>query len=188
MYCRNCGEPISESSTRCSACNTIKGEGVDYCQNCGGYTTERTDFCRGCGAKLRTVVPQKIKVERYKQIQKQVNFCKKVQGILRFFVIGSIIVTVVLVIALVFRNQPNNISDPFYTYSLEFGEDEIYQPNDYMNYADANVQEYWAQSRQLIAYIVMSFIVFVGTSIDLLIQKSKYKKLLKALKEAKNVL
>ena len=80
MYCRNCGEPISESATRCSACNTMKGEGVDYCHNCGGYTTERIDFCRGCGAKLKTIVPQKIKLERYKQIQKQVNACKKVQG------------------------------------------------------------------------------------------------------------
>lgn len=188
MYCRNCGEPISESATRCSACNTMKGEGVDYCHNCGGYTTERIDFCRGCGAKLKTIVPQKIKLERYKQIQKQVNACKKVQGILKFFAIGSMVATVVLVMVLVFREQPNNIPDPFYTYTLEFGEDKIYQPRDYMNYADANVQEYWAQGRQLITYIVISFIVFAGTFIDLLIQKSKYKKLLKALKEAKNVL
>ena len=188
MYCRNCGVTISEKSTRCSACDTINGEGVNYCQNCGGHTTERTDFCRGCGAKLRTIVPQKIKVERYQHIQKQVNACKKIQGILKFCVIGSTIVTVVLVMALLFREQPDNIPNPFFTYTLEIGEDKIYQPRDYMNYADANVQEYWAQSRQLIVYIVMSFIVFTGVSLDLLIQKSKYKKLLKALKEAKDVL
>lgn len=188
MYCRNCGESISESAIQCPECNTIKGEGADYCQNCGGYTTERTEFCKHCGAKLRTIVPQKIRMERYNQIQKKVNSCKKRQGILKFFVIGSIIAIVVLIMIFVFREQPNNIPDPFYTYTLEFGEDKIYQPSDYMMYADANVQTYWAQSRQLLSYIAMSFIVFAGTSIDLLIQKSKYKKLLKALKEAKNVL
>ena len=188
MYCRSCGEPISEKAIKCLECNTVNGEGVDYCPYCGGYTTELTEFCRKCGAKLKTILPQRVKIERYNEIVKQIKSCKKIQGILKFFIIGSVVATVLFAMILVLREEPSNIPDPFYTYTLEFGEDKIYQPSDYMNYADDNVQEYWAQGRQLISYIIMSFIVFVGTFIDLLIQKSKYKKLLKALKEAKNVL
>lgn len=48
--------------------------------------------------------------------------------------------------------------------------------------------EYWAQGRALISYIVCSFFVFIVSLVNKLIWKKKYKKLVVALKEAKNVL
>lgn len=195
MYCRNCGEPILESESKCSACDAINGEGVDYCNVCGGHTTERTDYCRRCGAKLKTIVPKQVRVDRFNEIQRQVKSCKRTQGILKFAIVLSIIAIAVLVLVFIGREQPNNIPEPpssstlspnayiHETYMRRIG-DTYYYSSDISD----EVAEYWIQSREILSYILMAVIVLVGTFIDLLVQKSKYKRLLKALKEAKNVL
>lgn len=123
--------------------------------------------------------------DRIAELQKQEKKTKKAKSILKFLMVGSVIATVLLILILVLRPQPDNIPDPFYSYTLEFGADTISQPSDYMHYADGNVQEYWQQSREIISYIVISLIVFIITFIDLLVQKSRYKKIVKALKGAK---
>lgn len=123
--------------------------------------------------------------DRIAELQKQEKKTKKAKRILKFLMVGSVIATVLLILILVLRPQPDNIPDPFYSYTLEFGADTISQPSDYMHYADGNVQEYWQQSREIISYIVISLIVFIITFIDLLVQKSRYKKIVKALKGAK---
>ena len=123
--------------------------------------------------------------DRIAELQRQEKKTKKTKNILKFVLVGSAIATVLLILILVLRPEPDNIPEPFYNYTLEFGADTISQPSDYMHYADSAVQEYWQQGRKIISYIVISLIVFIGTFIDLLVQKSRYKKIVKALKGAK---
>lgn len=194
MYCRACGSEISENTVSCRKCGTKRNEGTKFCQNCGFHTTERTEFCLNCGAKQNTIVPQKVKQERLVALQKQAKATKKVQGILRFFVIGSAVATLVLILALVLRPEPSNIPEPPSSSSLSpnsFIHDSMLRVGDTYYYSSDisdDVAKYWVQSRQIVSYIFLSILVFIGTSIDLLVQKSKYKKILKAVKEAKNVL
>lgn len=194
MYCRACGNKINDSDIACHQCGVKKGEGFNYCQSCGYYTTQKTEYCSHCGAKQRTIIPLKVKKERVVALQKQIKASSKVQSILKFFVVGSAIVTVILIMILVLRPQPDNIPEPPNSATLSpntYVHDSLLRVGDTYYYSSDisdDVVEYWLQSRQIISYIIMSVLVFIGTFIDLLIQKSKYKKILKALKEAKNVL
>ena len=194
MYCRNCGEPISEKEVKCLACNTTNGEGIDYCNICGGYTTERTKYCRGCGAKLRTIVPKKIRAERYKEIVKQVNVCKKKQSFFKAAVTLSIIIIAVLVVIIAVREEPDNIPEPPNRSTLSpntFYHDEFLRVGDTYYYSSdisEEVAEYWIQNRKILGYVIISVLVLISTFIGLFLEKSKYKKLLVVLKEAKNVL
>lgn len=180
MYCRECGNEISVNTISCSKCGTKRNEGTKFCQNCGYHTTERTEFCRNCGAKQNTIIPQKVKQERVIALQKQAKATKKVQSILRFFVIGSAVATLVLILALVLRPEPNNIPEPPSSTSLSpnsFIHDSMQRVGDTYYYSSDisdDVAEYWVQSRQIISYIFMAILVFIGTSIDLFVQKSKY--------------
>ena len=56
------------------------------------------------------------------------------------------------------------------------------------SYVSDEVVEYWVQGRALIGYIVCSFVVFIVSLVNKLLWKKKYKRLVVALKEAKNVL
>ena len=47
MYCRNCGVTISESATRCSACDTTNGECPECFDNHFINPKNLTD-CIGC--------------------------------------------------------------------------------------------------------------------------------------------
>lgn len=194
MYCRECGKQITDNTLTCGQCGTKRNEGVNFCQNCGYHTSERTDYCQHCGAKQNTIIPLKVKKERVMALQKQLKTSNKVQRILKFFVVGSVIATIILIMLFVFRPQPDNIPEPPNSSTLSpnaYVHDSLQRVgNTYYYSSDISddVVEYWIQSRQIIGYIVMSVLVFIGTSIDLLIQKSKHKKILKALKEAKNVL
>lgn len=123
--------------------------------------------------------------DRIAELQKQEKKTKKAKSIVKFVMLASAIATVLLILILVLREQPDTIPEPFYTYTHEFGADTISQPSDYMHYADSAVQEYWQQSREIISYIIISLIVFIVTFINLLVQKSRYKKIVKALKGAK---
>lgn len=194
MYCRNCGAVINDTDRVCSKCSTKKNEGTKFCQNCGYHTTVKTEFCLNCGAKQRTIVPQKIRNDRIAKLQKQEKLNKKLQKILKFVVVGSAITAVLLILILVLRPQPDNIPDPPNIGTLSpnsFIHDSFLRVGDTYYYSSDisdDVAEYWIQSRKIISYIVVSLIVFFGTFIHLLVEKSRYKKILKALKEAKNVL
>lgn len=188
MYCRSCGNKIAENAVKCPKCGTRAGEGVEFCQNCGFHTNERTEFCLHCGAKQKNILPKKIKEDRVKTLQKQLKTRKNVVRVLRFVTIGSILIAVICFIMVVFRETPQNIPEPFVQYSLEWGTDSVSVPSDYMPYADRNVQEYWEQGRKLIGGMLLSIVVAIIAFIDLLIQKARYKRIQKALKEAKNVL
>lgn len=191
MYCRECGNQIPDSALRCPDCGTKAGEGVSYCQNCGNITSLKTEFCFHCGAKQKNIMTQKMKTERINSLQKQVKFIKRIKSISKFVMIGSILIIALLFAVLVLRKEPENIPEPFaigYSEGTLSSAYSVKVPSDYMYYANEEVQEYWMQGRQIFGYIFLFVFVTICSFFSWLIQKIKYKKLLKALKEAKNVL
>ena len=194
MYCRNCGEAIAESSTKCLMCNTINGEGVDYCCNCGGYTTEKTEFCKKCGMKLKTIVPRNLREERVNETQKKVDKYKKIQDILKALIGVSVFIVVVLVCVFVLGEQPDDIPEPpAYSdlspnASVHDGFIKVGNTYYYESEISSDVAEYWVKNREILDCIVVLAFFCVGTFVDLLIIKNKYKKLIKELEEGKNVL
>ena len=185
MYCRECGNQIPENALKCPECGTRHGEGFDFCNYCGQYTTEKMVHCRHCGAKLNTIVPQKVLKERALDLQKRVKSAKKMNKILKFICVGSVALMVLLILILVFRPEPSNIPDPRKSDELLRVGNTYYYDSSYVS---KEVAEYWTQGRALISYIVCSFFVFIVSLVNKFVWKKKYKKLVVALKEAKNVL
>jgi len=52
MYCRNCGNEVSEKAVMCVACGTPPLAGDKYCHNCKAETTPNTSICMKCGVSL----------------------------------------------------------------------------------------------------------------------------------------
>lgn len=185
MYCRECGNQISDNSVSCSKCGTQKGIGVSFCQMCGFHTSEKMEYCLNCGAKLHNVVSPKMKKDRLLDLQKKTKSAKRMNNILKFICVGSVVVAIILILILVLRPEPSNIPDPRKADEFLRVGDTYYYDSSYIS---QEVAEYWVQGRALISYIICSFFVFIIALVNKLLYKSKYKKLLKALKEAKNVL
>lgn len=191
MYCRACGNQVSDNDSVCAECGTKIGEGTKFCQTCGFHTSLKTEFCFQCGAKQKTVITQQMKEEKIEHLQKQALSTKRSLKMLRFFMFGSILMTAILFIVLVGRKSPDNIPQPFVVVENEGTIPSNYSvkaPSDFIYYADGNVQEYWMQSRKIISYMVISLFVLIFSFVDSLLHKKRYKKLLNQLKEAKNVL
>jgi hypothetical protein len=53
MYCRNCGNEVSEKAVMCVACGTPPKAGNKYCDNCKAETSPNTTICRKCGVSLK---------------------------------------------------------------------------------------------------------------------------------------
>ena len=53
MYCRDCGQLISNTSNKCTNCGTKRGLGENYCYKCGSRIKDKNqEFCDFCGANL----------------------------------------------------------------------------------------------------------------------------------------
>lgn len=53
MYCRDCGQLISNTSNKCINCGTKRGLGENYCYKCGSRIKDKNqEFCDFCGANL----------------------------------------------------------------------------------------------------------------------------------------
>lgn len=52
MYCRNCGETVSDQAVLCVKCGTPPLGGNHYCPNCGVETPENAVVCIKCGVSL----------------------------------------------------------------------------------------------------------------------------------------
>ena len=53
MYCRYCGQLISNTSNKCTNCGTKRGLGENYCYKCGSRIKDKNqEFCDFCGANL----------------------------------------------------------------------------------------------------------------------------------------
>jgi hypothetical protein len=53
MYCRNCGNEVSEKAVMCVACGTPPKSGVKYCFNCKAETASDAVICMKCGVSLK---------------------------------------------------------------------------------------------------------------------------------------
>jgi hypothetical protein len=53
MYCRNCGNEVSEKAIMCVACGTPPQAGNKYCYNCKAETPPNTNICMKCGVSLK---------------------------------------------------------------------------------------------------------------------------------------
>ena len=52
MYCRNCGNEVSEKAVMCVACGTPPLAGNKYCYNCKSETSANAAICMKCGVSL----------------------------------------------------------------------------------------------------------------------------------------
>lgn len=55
MFCRNCGNRISDEAAVCTHCGVLKGDGDRYCPNCGAMPDPRAVICVQCGVSLRQI-------------------------------------------------------------------------------------------------------------------------------------
>ena len=53
MYCRNCGNEVSEKAVMCVACGTPPKAGDKYCNNCKAETNASAAICMKCGVSLK---------------------------------------------------------------------------------------------------------------------------------------
>ena len=53
MYCRNCGNEVSEKAVMCVACGTPPMAGDKFCYNCKGETPPKGVVCMKCGVSLK---------------------------------------------------------------------------------------------------------------------------------------
>jgi hypothetical protein len=53
MYCRNCGNEVSEKAVMCVACGTPPKAGDKYCDNCKAETNANSSICMKCGVNLK---------------------------------------------------------------------------------------------------------------------------------------
>jgi RNA polymerase subunit RPABC4/transcription elongation factor Spt4 len=59
MYCRNCGNEVSEKAIMCVACGTPPKAGDKYCHNCKAETNASSPICMKCGVSLKGENPLK---------------------------------------------------------------------------------------------------------------------------------
>jgi hypothetical protein len=52
MYCRNCGNEVSDQAVMCIACGTPPKAGNKYCSNCKSETDPNAEICMKCGVGL----------------------------------------------------------------------------------------------------------------------------------------
>jgi len=53
MYCRNCGNEVSEKAIMCVACGTPPKAGSKFCYNCKAETVPDAAICMKCGVSLK---------------------------------------------------------------------------------------------------------------------------------------
>jgi len=53
MYCKNCGEQISENQAICVKCGVKVGNGNAFCANCGKPIDANAEVCMNCGVAVK---------------------------------------------------------------------------------------------------------------------------------------
>jgi len=61
MYCRNCGNEVSEKAIMCVACGTPPKAENKYCYNCRAETAAYSIVCTKCGVSLNNDDPEEGK-------------------------------------------------------------------------------------------------------------------------------
>lgn len=57
MYCRNCGNEVSDKAVMCVACGTPPKAGDKFCYNCKAETAANATICMKCGVALKKENP-----------------------------------------------------------------------------------------------------------------------------------
>ena len=52
MFCRNCGEILTETEVVCRHCGFALGTGSNFCEQCGTEAPVYAIVCEVCGTKL----------------------------------------------------------------------------------------------------------------------------------------
>jgi len=60
MYCRNCGQGVSEQAIMCVACGVPPRNATNFCYNCGAETSPAAEICMKCGVSLATARAQDV--------------------------------------------------------------------------------------------------------------------------------
>lgn len=68
MYCKNCGNPISNYDIRCSKCGLNLNNNQFVCSNCGSPISPSDNVCSNCGANIIHNV--NVSYTRYEQKSK----------------------------------------------------------------------------------------------------------------------
>lgn len=53
MYCRNCGNLVSDQAVMCPACGVPPKKGTKYCYSCKSETNSNAEICVKCGVGLK---------------------------------------------------------------------------------------------------------------------------------------
>ena len=53
MYCRTCGQDVSEQAVFCIHCGVPPSKGAKYCYNCKAETDPNAIICVKCGAEFK---------------------------------------------------------------------------------------------------------------------------------------
>ena len=60
MYCRNCGNEMSNEAAICIRCGVAKGKGNAYCPNCGKSVDPDAVVCINCGVAIKRIAPKNV--------------------------------------------------------------------------------------------------------------------------------
>lgn len=86
MYCRECGQLISNDILRCANCGTKKGLGDNYCYKCGSrIKSHNIDVCQFCGVSLNNNINELDYKIRNKLLACLLAFFLGGMGIHRFY-------------------------------------------------------------------------------------------------------
>ncbi len=54
MFCKNCGNQISDVADFCTNCGVAKGKGTNFCSTCGNPINPNAAVCLSCGCSTET--------------------------------------------------------------------------------------------------------------------------------------
>ncbi len=106
MYCRFCGNQISDKAVICVRCKNKPLLGRSYCQNCGASTTQQQAVCTKCGMKLQAELSGVQKRLNYvaNRIVAYERLLKNIKSMMKLCVIGAIISIILMLLSPIIQN------------------------------------------------------------------------------------
>lgn len=106
MYCRFCGNQISDKAVICVRCKNKPLLGRSYCQNCGASTTQQQAVCAKCGVKLQAELSGVQKRLNYvaNRIVAYERLLKNIKSMMKLCAIGAIISIILMLLSPIIQN------------------------------------------------------------------------------------
>lgn len=92
MYCRECGNEVSEHNEICTNCGVRPLNGKNYCQSCGEETKPEQELCVNCGSRLLSAkgggggVAVSPGEDKPSALLNVVSFCFPIVGLILFII------------------------------------------------------------------------------------------------------